>query len=134
MKTNALYKVVALAASFPLIALAESPGDTAPTKQGVSATKDALESSAEATAQNGIARKSDAVYIYRAGQPQKVETTTTVSDGLVVEPSGRVMWTNGKEVMLTEGQMVGFDGTLLKEPKAASPDRDAIQGSSGARN
>ena len=134
MKTNALCKILAVAASLPLIALAESPDDSSPSKQGVGGNKEFLDSGAGLPAQDGIARRTDAVYILKAGKPQKVETTTTAADGIVVEPSGRVMWSNGKEVMLTEGQMVSFDSTLLKEPMAAKPDRNAIQGSSGAKD
>lgn len=93
-----------------------------------------MEAGAALPAQDGIARRTDAVYILKAGKPQKVEAKTTTVEGIIVEPNGRVMWTNGKEVMLTEGQMVGFDGTLLKEPVSAKQDRNAVQSSSGARD
>lgn len=134
MKINALSKILAVAAALPLVALAESPDDSSPSKQGVSGNKEFLDSGAALPSQDGIARRTDAVYIYKAGKPQKVEATMKAGDGIVVEPNGRVMWSNGKEVMLTEGQMVGFDGTLIKEPMAAKPDRNAVQGSSGARD
>lgn len=134
MKTNALSKILAVAATLPLVALAESPDDSSASKQGVSGNREHLEADATMPSRDGIARKTDAVYIYKAGKPQKVEATTTTADGIVVEPSGRVMWSSGKEMMLTEGQMVGFDGTLLKEPMSANPDRNAVQGSAGARD
>lgn len=134
MKINAFSKMMAVVAVFPLVAVAESPDDSSPSKQGVGGNKEFLEAGAELPAKDGIVRRTDAVYIYKAGQPRKVEATTTAADGIVVEPNGRVMWSSGKEVMLGEGEMVGFDGALLKEPMAAKPDRDAMRGSSGARD
>jgi hypothetical protein len=134
MKTNLLYKTLAVAAALPLVALAESPDDSSPSKQGVSGNKEHIEAEATLPARDGIARRTDAVYIYKAGKPMKVEARTTTAEGIIVEPSGKVMWNNGKEVMLSEGQMVGFDGTLLQEPTAAKPDRNAVQSSSGARD
>lgn len=134
MKTTLLCKTLAVAATLPLVALAESPDDSSASKQGVSGNKEYIKADASLPSQDGIARRTDAVYIYKAGKPTKVEARTTTTEGIIVEPNGKVMWKNGKEVMLTEGQMVGFDGTLLKEPMAAKPDRDAVQSSAGARD
>jgi hypothetical protein len=134
MKINTFSKMMAVAAVLPFAAFAESPGDSSPTKPGVGANKEHVESGVGQPARDGIMRRTDAVYIYKAGQPQKVEATTTAAEGVVVEPNGRVMWSSGKEVLLGEGEMVGFDGALLKEPAASNRDRDAIQGSSGARD
>lgn len=130
MKTSALCKILALAAVLPLAARAESPDDSSPSKQGISGNKEHIEAGAFTPSKDAIVRRTDAVYIYRAGKPMKVEARTTAAEGFIVDPSGKVMWKNGKEVMLSEGQMVGFDGTLLHE----APDRNAIQGSSGARD
>ena len=134
MKITFLLKILAVSAAVPLAGVAESPDDSSASKQGTSGNKEHIETPAMQPGRDGIVRRTDAVYIYRAGKPVKVESTTTVADGIVVEPDGKVMWSSGKEVMLTEGQMVGFDGTLLKEPIPAQPDRDAIQGTSGAKD
>lgn len=134
MKTHMLFKTLAVVAALPLAALAENPDTSSTSKAGTSASAEKMEAKPQTPIKDGIVRKTDAVYIYKAGEPTKVEAKMVAFEGVTVEPNGRVVWASGKEIMLGEGEKVAFDGTLLKEPKAASPDRNAMQGTSGARD
>ncbi len=134
MKTNMLLKTLAVVAALPLAAFAGNPDTSSTSKGGTSDSAEKMEARTEAPIKDGIIRKTDAVYVYNAGESKKVEAKMVVAEGVTVEPNGKVIWASGKEMMLSEGEKVSFDGTLLKEPKAAGPDRNAIQGTSGAKD
>lgn len=134
MKILTLTSAFVLVAALPFAVRAESPDDSSTSKAGTGGNKEHLETKAAPVMKDGIVRRTDGVFVYQNGSPLKVDSVTVVAEEVTVDPVGKVTWKNGKEILLAEGQMIAFDGTLLQEPTAAAPDRDAIQGSSGAKD
>jgi hypothetical protein len=71
---------------------------------------------AGAQAQNGIVKRDGVIYLLKDGAAQRVVQDMQLSEGIHVNPRGDVKLPGGKEVKLSEGQMVTLQGQVTTAP------------------
>lgn len=74
---------------------------------------------------DGVTVYKDKVVLIKDGRMSVVKEKMEVADGLVVDQVS--ITKNGQKVMLTEGQIMTFDGNLIEAPKDVQ-DRAAATG------
>ncbi len=86
-----------------------SPGATSQQQPGrAGSTRGALP--------DGLVMQGGKVFFYKNGQPQPVERQTKLSEGITVEPDGRLTLKDGTRTQLQEGQMATLDGQITTVP------------------
>jgi hypothetical protein len=133
MNTRFVSKVAVAGMLLASVGSAVAQNADVPKSGAPASTSAAGGTGAAAQAQSGIVKRDGVVYLLKDGATQRVVQDMQLSEGIHVNQRGDVKLADGKQIKLSDGQMVNLQGQVMNAPAGVAEQTGVGTGTTSTR-